>query len=98
MASKRWNNAAAAPQEPVPRPMIINIAQANEPIARALGMALVLQWDALPDAMQDLLIDQAVLSSENSENALTNSRVENFIRGAKAVAAPAPIVQSPEQA
>jgi hypothetical protein len=58
----------------------------QEYLLRRLGSALVLQWDALPDALQDLVIDQAAIVEDKSEGAHAPRDIEDFIRGAKTVA------------
>jgi hypothetical protein len=40
-------------------PKALALTSVQKPLARRLGSALVFQWDALPDALQDLLLDQA---------------------------------------
>ena len=53
---------------------------AQEPLLRRLASALVLHWDALPDDVQDLLIDQATLVEDRDDAAHERSDFETFIR------------------
>jgi hypothetical protein len=57
----------------------------QEHLLRRLGEALVVQWDALPDELQDLLIDQAVLVDDREDAPHATADIEGFIRGAKVV-------------
>jgi len=57
--------------------------EADEHLLRRLGQALVLQWDELPDALQDVLIDQATMVEDRDEAAHGADEVEAFIRGVK---------------
>lgn len=58
----------------------------QEHLLRRLGSALVLQWDALPDDLQDLIIDQAAAVEDRDQAASDSSDIEAFIRGAKVTA------------
>lgn len=58
----------------------------QEYLLRRLGEALVVQWDALPDGLQDLLIDQAAIVEDREDAAHATGDIENFIRTAKVVA------------
>ena len=58
----------------------------QEHLLRRLGGALVLQWDAIPDALQDLLIDQAAAVEDRDDAPHASEDIEGFIRGAKTVA------------
>ncbi len=61
----------------------------DEHLLRRLGQALVLQWDELPDDLQDVLIDQAALVQDRDEAAPHDAaQIESFIRGVKSVALP----------
>lgn len=61
----------------------VKYREAQEHLLRRLGGALVLQWDALPDALQDLIIDQAAAVEDRDEAAHAPGDIENFIRTAK---------------
>ncbi len=54
---------------------------AQEHLLRRLGEALVVQWDALPDDVQDLLIDQAAVVDDRE--AAATGDIESFIRTVK---------------
>lgn len=58
----------------------------QEHLLRRLASALVLQWDELPDALQDLIIDQAALVEDREDGASEARDFENFIRSAKVCA------------
>ena len=62
----------------------VKYGPAQEHLLRRLGGALVLQWDALPDELQDLIIDQA--AAVEDRDAAETSEIESFIRHAKVVA------------
>ncbi len=57
--------------------------EADEHLLRRLGQALVLQWDELPDGLQDVLIDQASMVDDRDEAAHGAAEIERFIRGVK---------------
>jgi hypothetical protein len=52
-------------------------------LLRRLGQALVLQWDELPDELQDVLIDQAGMVEDREDAAHEEADFECFIRGVK---------------
>lgn len=58
----------------------------QEHVLRRLGGALVLQWDALPEDLQDLIVDQAAIVDDRDEAPHEAGDIENFIRGAKVTA------------
>jgi hypothetical protein len=58
----------------------------QEHLLRRLGGALVLQWDALPDALQDLIIDQAAVVEDREAAPHATSDIEHFIRTVKVAA------------
>lgn len=60
--------------------------EADEHLLRRLGQALVLQWDELPDGLQDVLIDQATMVEDRDEAAHDAAEIERFIRGVKSKA------------
>lgn len=72
---------ADAPPTPIAK--TVKYSQAQEHLVRRLGSALVVQWDALPDALQDLIIDQAALVEDREDAPHEASDIENFIRKAK---------------
>ncbi len=49
---------------------------AQEHLLQQLGKALIIQWDAIPDALQDLLIDQSVVGAHAG---VERSTIERFI-------------------
>lgn len=56
---------------------------AQEHLLRRLGEALVVQWDALPDELQDLLIDQAAVVEDREDAPHAAGDIESFIRSVK---------------
>lgn len=64
--------------------LTLKYKDADEPVLRRLGQAVVLHWDELPDALQDLLIDQAeaVLDRDAAASA-SAADIERFIRSVK---------------
>jgi hypothetical protein len=56
----------------------------QEHLLRRLGQALVLQWDSLPDELQDRLMDQAAVVDDR--DAATPDEIQAFVRDAKVVA------------
>jgi hypothetical protein len=58
----------------------------QEHLLRRLASAIVLQWDELPDALQDLIVDQAVVVEDREGGASEAREIENFIRGARVCA------------
>lgn len=72
------------PARPIPKSVRYKLA--DEHLLRRLGGALVVQWDALPDDLQDLIIDQAAMVEDREEAPHAARDIENFIRHAKLVA------------
>ncbi|MGQ0531923.1 MAG: hypothetical protein ACT4OF_04420 [Caulobacteraceae bacterium] len=62
----------------------LRLKDGQEHLLRRLGQALVLQWDSLPDELQDRLIDQAVVVEDR--DVATTAEIEAFVRDAKVVA------------
>jgi hypothetical protein len=52
----------------------------QEHILRRIGAALIIHWDDLPDALQDRVIDQAVLVADAVSAPPCREDVESFIR------------------
>jgi hypothetical protein len=61
----------------------LRYGDAQEPLLRRLGQAVVLQWDALSDEMQDLLIDQAVAVDDRDAAPVSADDVVDFVRNVK---------------
>ena len=69
--------------------MTLKYKEVDEHLLRRLGQALVLQWDELPDGMQDVLIDQAVaVQDREEEKPHSGSDIETFIRKVKSISLP----------
>lgn len=60
--------------------------EAQEHLLRRLGSALVLQWDSLPEELQDLIVDQAATVEDRDEAPHASLDLEQFIRDAKVTA------------
>jgi hypothetical protein len=86
MASKQKFSAPPPPAPPMPIARTLKYGESTEHLVRRLGSALVLQWDALPDNLQDLIIDQAAIVEDRSEAGHTPGDIEAFLRKAKSVA------------
>lgn len=85
MASKQKPpTSSSAPAVPIAR--TLKYGEPTEHFVRRLGSALVLQWDALPDNLQDLIIDQAAIVEDRSDRGHTPGDIEDFLRKAKSVA------------
>jgi len=62
----------------------LKVKESQEHLLRRLGQAVVLQWEELPDGLQDVLIDQAVMVTDREPT--SQSEIETFIRAVKSVA------------
>jgi hypothetical protein len=87
----RWQ---APEQKPQPVTKTLKYSEAQEPMLRRLASALVLQWDELPDELQDLIIDQAALVEDRDDAAHEPRDIENFIRSAKVTALAKPALKT----
>ena len=74
------------PEAPSPQLKSLKYGEGDEHLLRRLGGALVLQWDALSDELQDLIVDQAAIVDDREEAPHAAGDIENFIRAAKTVA------------
>lgn len=79
------NRYTPTPTPPRAEPRALKYRPADEHVLRRLGSAMVMHWDALPDTLQDLIIDQAALADDREDAAHAQSDIETFIRGAKVV-------------
>jgi len=68
--------------------LTLKYTEAQEHLLRRLGQAVVLQWDELPDGLQDVLIDQAAAVADREEAAHAAEDIHSFIRGVKSKALP----------
>lgn len=84
MSSFRDNRPLDAPPKAVPRSLKYRDGQ--EYLLRRIGSAIVLQWDALPDELQDLIIDQAAIIDDPSDAPHSARDIEDFVRNVKSVA------------
>ncbi len=71
------------PRPPKAMALTLKYKDADEHLLRRLGQALVLQWDELPDDLQDVLIDQAAGVEDRDEAPHGADEIESFIRGVK---------------
>ena len=78
--------SGAPPQAPSVQLRSLKYGAADEHVLRRLGGALVLQWDALSDELQDLIVDQAAVVDDREDAPHAASDIENFIRAAKTIA------------
>lgn len=83
MKLRRMNNSNNEPRPPKAMALTLKYNEADEHLLRRLGQALVLQWDELPDGLQDVLIDQAAAVADRDEAAHGAEEIERFIRGVK---------------
>jgi hypothetical protein len=81
--SSRGNSYSSSPALAAPVAKVLALTPTQDDLVRQLGGAIVLQWDALPDALQDLLIDQAAIGPNGEDARFTPALIENFIRKAK---------------
>lgn len=77
------NSGYGAPRPPQAMALTLKYQDSDEHLLRRLGQALVLQWDELPDNLQDVLIDQAAGVADREEAPHDASDIERFIRGVK---------------
>lgn len=80
----------AQPLAQTPRPAQVALKtlkyrEADEHLLRRLAGALVLQWDALSDEMQDLIIDQAAAVDDRDSAPHEPADIERFVRSVKTV-------------
>jgi hypothetical protein len=75
---------AVAPEQP-PQVLMktLKYGDAQEHLLRRLGSALVLQWDALPDDLQDLILDQAAVVDDRDDAAHAADDIQAFVRDVK---------------
>ena len=74
------------PQPPQVVAKTVKYRPEQEHVLRRLGGALVLQWDSLLEALQDLIVDQAAMVDDRDDAPHEAGDIENFIRGAKVTA------------
>ncbi len=63
--------------------LTLKYQESDEHLLRRLGQALVLQWDELPDELQDVLIDQAGMVEDREDAPHGEAEFERFIRSVK---------------
>lgn len=78
----------AEPRPPKVMALTLKYKDAQEHLLRRLGQAVVLHWDELPDALQDLLIDQAVVVQDRDGGRHEPADIETFIRSVRTAALP----------
>lgn len=83
MKRSRMTNGNGAPRPPQAMALTLKYQDSDEHLLRRLGQALVLQWDELPDTLQDVLIDQAAAVADREDAPHDATEFERFIRGVK---------------
>lgn len=86
MTNFRRNQNPAPELAPAVIQKSLKYREKDEHLVRRLGAALVLQWDQLSDAMQDLIIDQAAAVDDRDPAPHEASDIEGFVRNVKTVA------------
>jgi hypothetical protein len=86
MTDPRSRRTRAPPQAPALVSRTLKYKQTQEHLLRRLAGALVLQWDAVPDEVQDLIIDQAAPAEDREDAPHQAADFESFIRHAKTAA------------
>jgi len=71
------------PRPPMAMALTLRYQDSDEHLLRRLGQALVLQWDELPDQLQDVLIDQAAGVVDREDAPHGAEEIQNFIRSVK---------------
>jgi hypothetical protein len=64
---------------------ILDCPNSDEHIVRRLGKAVVVQWDSLPEAVQDLLLKQALLMHDRDRALQLRQKTKAFIERWKIV-------------
>ena len=83
MADQYSARSPVPPAAPIAK--TLKLRAEEERLALGLGSALVLHWDAIPDALQDLLIDQAAIVLDDAGLPGAQPALETLIRRAKAM-------------
>ena len=76
----RTHERVAITRPPEAMALTLRYKEAQEHLLRRLGQAVVIQWDELPNALQDVLIDQAAIVNDRDEAAHGVSELETFLR------------------
>jgi hypothetical protein len=58
---------------------ILDCPDSDEHLVRRLGKAVVVQWDRLPEDVQDLLLKQAVLMHDRHRALQLRQKIKTFI-------------------
>lgn len=80
-----YRSKAMAERAPQAETKTVKYRPAQEYLLRRLGEALVVQWDAMPDELQDLLIDQAALVDDREDAPHATADIESFVRSARVI-------------
>jgi hypothetical protein len=72
-------------QTPKAMALTLKYKDAQEHVLRRLGQAVVLQWEELPNILQDVLIDQAAMVMDRDEAPHGVNEFETFIRKVRSV-------------
>lgn len=84
--SEPYHSKQAALRPPQVEYKTVKYRPEQEHLLRRLGEALVVQWDALPDDLQDLLIDQAAVVEDREDAPHATADIESFIRRVRVTA------------
>jgi hypothetical protein len=68
---------------PTPIAKTLKARTADERMLISLGGALIMHWDTIPDAIQDILIDQAAIGLEDAGSPERQAELETLVRTAK---------------
>ena len=67
------------------RPRILDCPANDEHIVRRLGKAVVVQWDALPAPVQDLILRQALVMHDRDRVLQLRHKIRAFVQNWKIV-------------
>lgn len=84
--NETYRARAAAAQPPQVVAKTLKYRADQEHFLRRIGSAIVLHWDEMPDALQDLIIDQAAQVEDREAAVHDAGDIEAFVRSVKAVA------------
>ncbi|MGD9816428.1 MAG: hypothetical protein AB7Q23_04270 [Hyphomonadaceae bacterium] len=74
------------PRAPQVAAKTLKYKESQEHLLRRIAAGIVLHWDELPDALQDLIIDQAAAVEDRDPSPHTAEDIAAFIRGVKTAA------------
>ena len=83
---RRMSSDHGGSRSPKAMALTLKYQDSDEHLLRRLGQAVVLQWDELPDALQDVLIDQAAGVADREDAPHEAADFERFVRAVKSKA------------